>query len=192
MSDERTHSIHSIRSRVRSRTYVDILEKKNRSSQRELNPNSSSSWPSYYTYRSKSNSHFSKWLLALQVPHLMSNFCSLHHSSPTPCVSFYNMKCFLHWNAAGPLHKSECQRTLSQLSVTTYSKYSPVTNTCVHKSVSSHISLCTPCVYVLARILRMFLGIGGYNSVRHGMGSDIGTAVLLRTDPKLDRPQARS
>ena len=69
--------------------------------------------------------------------------------------------------------------------MTNYSKYSPVTNTCVHKSVSSHISLCTPSVYVLACILRKFLGIGGHNSVRHHMAPDIGTAVLLRMDPKL-------
>lgn len=55
---------------------------------------------------------------------------------------------------------------------------------CVHKSVSSHISLCMPCVYVLACILRMFLGIGDYNSVRHRTASDIGTAVFLRMDPK--------
>jgi hypothetical protein len=76
--------------------------------------------------------------------------------------------------------------------VTTYSKYSPLTNTCVHKSVSSHISLCTPCIYVLAWILHTFLGISGYSSVRHRMASDIGTAILLRMDPKLDRQQASS
>lgn len=56
---------------------------------------------------------------------------------------------------------------------------------CVHKSVSSRISLCTPCVYVLACILRTFLDIGGYNSVRHHTASGIGTAVLLSLDPKV-------
>jgi len=120
----------------------------------------------------------------------MSIFCSLHQSSLRPCVSLYKMMCFLHWEAAGPLHKSQRQRTLFQPSVTTYPKYSPVTNTCVHKSVSSHISLCTPCVYVLACILHMFLGIGGHNSVWHRMASDIGSAVL-RTDPKLGQTTSK-
>jgi hypothetical protein len=91
----------------------------------------------------------------------------------------------------GPLHKSQCQRTLCQLPVTTYPEYSPVTNTCVHKPVASHISLCTPCVYVLACILHMFLGTGGYNSVWHRTASDIGTAVLLRTDPRLGQTTSK-
>lgn len=55
---------------------------------------------------------------------------------------------------------------------------------CVHKPEPSHISLCTACVYVLACTLCKFLGICDHNSVRHRMASDIGTAVLLRTDPK--------
>ena len=75
--------------------------------------------------------------------------------------------------------------------MTNHSKYSPVTNTCVHKSVSSHISLCTPSVYVLACILCKFLGIGGHNSVRHHMAPDIGTAVLLRMDPKLGQTASK-
>ena len=88
MPKERTLRIHLIGGRVHSRAHVDILEKKNGSPQWELNPNWSSSWPSYYTDCSKSNSHFNKWLLALQVPHLMSIFCSLCHSSPRPCITF--------------------------------------------------------------------------------------------------------
>ena len=82
--------------------------------------------------------------------------------------------------------KEQCQPF-----VTTYSKYSPVANTCVHKSVSSHISLRMPCVYVLACILRMFLGIGGHNSVRHRKASDIGTAVFLTMDPKLGQTTSK-
>lgn len=90
-----------------------------------------------------------------------------------------------------PLHKFQRQRTLCQPFVTTYPKYSPVTNTCVHKSVSSHISLRMPCVYVLACILRMFLGIGGHNSVRHRTASDTGTAVFLTMDPKLGQTTSK-
>ena len=53
MPEERTPSIHLTGGRVHSRVHVDILEKKNASPQWELNPNSSSSWPSYYTDCSK-------------------------------------------------------------------------------------------------------------------------------------------
>ena len=74
--------------------------------------------------------------------------------------------------------------------MTTQSKYSPVSNTCVHKTESSHISLCMPCVYVLACILRMFLGIDGYNSVMHRTVSDIGTG-LFGTDPKLGQTTSK-
>jgi len=102
----------------------------------------------------------------------------------TQCVSYSERQLV-------PLHKSQLQRTLCKLSVIISSKYSPVTNTCVHKSVSSHISLCTLCVYVLAHILRKFLGIGGHNSVWHHMAPDIGTAVLLRTDPKLGQTASK-
>jgi hypothetical protein len=116
----------------------------------------------------------------------MSIFCNLHHSSPTPCIILQH-DVFLTVRGCWTLHKSQCHGTLCQPSVITHSIYSPVTNTYVHKSVSSHISRCTPCVYVLACILRMFLCIGGYNSVRHGTASDIGTAVLLRMYPKLEQ-----
>ena len=88
-----------------------------------------------------------------------------------------------------PLDKSH-QKTLCQL-CDNITKFSPVTNTCVHKPVASHISLCTPCVYVLACILHMFLGTGGYNSVWHRTASDIGTAALLRTDPRLGQTTSK-
>jgi hypothetical protein len=116
----------------------------------------------------------------------MSTFCNLHQSSPMPCITLQH-NVFLIVTGCWTLHKSRCHGTLCQPSVITHSVYSPVTNTCVHKSVSSHISRCTPCVYVLACILCMFLCIGGYNSVRHGTASDIGTAVLLRMDLKLEQ-----
>ena len=192
MPKERTLSNHLTVGRVRCTAHVHILEKKNGSPQWELNPNSSSLWPSCYTNCSK------------PTPTSASSDC-WHYKFPISCpfsaayitpaqgpVYHFTTQCvYYSERQLDPLHKSQCQRTLYQSSMTTYSKYSPVTNTCVHKSVSSHISLCTTCVYVLACILRKFLGIGGHNSVRHRMAPDIGTAVLLRTDPKLGQTASK-
>jgi len=101
-------------------------------------------------------------------------------------VCHFTTQCVSHTERQlDTLHKSQRQRTLCQPSMTNYSKHSPVTNTCVHKPEPSHISLCTACVYVLACTLRKFLGICDHNSVTHRTATDIGTAVLLRTDPKL-------
>jgi hypothetical protein len=151
-----------------------------------MNTNSSSSWPGYSTDCSKPTDISASsdcWHYMFPISCQFSGAYITPVKGPvyhftTQCVSYSERQ-------LEPLHKSQCQITFCQPSMPTYSKHSPVTNTCVRKSVSSHISLCTPCVYVLACILRMFLGIGGHNSVRHHTAPDIGTAVLLRTDPKL-------
>jgi hypothetical protein len=100
----------------------------------ELNPNSSSSWPSYYTDCSKpTHPSASSDCWHYKFPNSCQFSAAYITPVQAPVCHFTTQYVSCSERQLDTLHKSQRQRTLCQLSVTNYSKHTPVTNTCVHK-----------------------------------------------------------
>jgi len=77
----------------------------------------------------------------------MSIFCSLHHSSPSPCITFHNIMCFLKREAAGPPSQLPTSKnTLSAVHDYLFKTFTSNRYLCPQISVFPHFSLHAMCI----------------------------------------------